>query len=445
MSGEHLLSAGALVSESASFELAVYQLPKCKQDPKRLVEKLLKEKYQELAWVNEFQKQPDRIQIRYRVEEDVQHNFAPPSLNSLQHFANGLSNEQKLALQSSKQAIILQFAYPKSSVWIAVRTANSLLEDIAIRSSGLVWDEETRQVFTAEYWHSKRLDSWTETVPYLPDQFKIDVYSNGDYDRAISLGMAKFGLPDIVVEQVPKSSFNQVGNLIDGLAQALAEGNLVKSGGQFRLDLHSLKSSKAREKIGPIKHNGTGIACLTLSEAKKEEGDPNNRLIKITADRYSGLDPLAQQERMVSSLFGSSDSVHFLKENEELLAESYKAKAKLPQLQKAFNEGLKPGEYITVKAPFTTDDGSREWMWVEVYKWKDNQIRGLLENEPLNVSHLHAGQTVTVKEEDLFDYIHYFPDGHKEGNTTSLIIERMNRATTDKSVDIPVEVPCRND
>jgi len=31
-------------------------------------------------------------------------------------------------------------------------------------------------------------------------------------------------------------------------------------------------------------------------------------------------------------------------------------------------------------------------------------------------------------EDDVFDYIHRFPDGHEEGNTTGEIITRMEKA-----------------
>jgi len=64
-----------------------------------------------------------------------------------------------------------------------------------------------------------------------------------------------------------------------------------------------------------------------------------------------------------------------VRHNEELLAASARAKAKLPELQKAFTAGLQPGEFIDLKAPFPTPDGGTEWMWVEVTSWKDDKIK----------------------------------------------------------------------
>ena len=90
-------------------------------------------------------------------------------------------------------------------------------------------------------------------------------------------------------------------------------------------------------------------------------------------------------------LFGSKDEIHGIKHDEEIEAASERARAKLPELQKAFEAGLKPGELILVKAPFKTADGDREFMWVEISSWKADEIGGTLQNEPFNVPELKAG------------------------------------------------------
>jgi uncharacterized protein YegJ (DUF2314 family) len=66
-------------------------------------------------------------------------------------------------------------------------------------------------------------------------------------------------------------------------------------------------------------------------------------------------------------------------------------------------------------------------MWVEVSHWKNNRIRGVLENDPELVPDLHAGEVVEIREEDVFDYIHKYPDGRNEGNTTGEMIQKMEK------------------
>src|SRR5262249_41288905 len=123
--------------------------------------------------------------------------------------------------------------------------------------------------------------------------------------------------------------------------------------------------------------------------------------------------------------FGADDDVTHIEHTEELLAASRKAREQLPELYKVFHQGLKPGEYIEVKAPFRAVDEGNEWMWVEVTKWDGHNITGVLENDPEKVPGLHGGQVVEVNEDDVFDYIRHYSDGHSEGNTTREIIEKM--------------------
>jgi uncharacterized protein YegJ (DUF2314 family) len=130
---------------------------------------------------------------------------------------------------------------------------------------------------------------------------------------------------------------------------------------------------------------------------------------------------------MLNCFFGWEDSVAHIQHDEALLEASRKARAKLPELHRAFSAGLQPGEFIQLKAPFQTPGGGNEWMWVEVVSWKADDIKGTLENEPFDIPSLHGGQIVHVREEDVFDYIRHYPDDRTEGNTTGSIIHKMNQ------------------
>jgi uncharacterized protein YegJ (DUF2314 family) len=144
---------------------------------------------------------------------------------------------------------------------------------------------------------------------------------------------------------------------------------------------------------------------------------------------------------MISSFFGSEDSLVKVHHNEELLAASARAKAKLAELQKAFAAGLQPGEFIDLKAPFRTPDGGTEWMWVEVTSWKNDKIKGLLDNDPSYLSDLHAGQVVEVRQEDIFDYIRHYSNKRTEGNTTSDMIRKMEESKTTTTLVAPPVIP----
>lgn len=421
-----LIPAGELMDDNISFQFAIYYVPKPINDPLPVLNELLANEFKAFKKVEELGKTPEQMLLSARLNPDVQKNYAPPDLDSLRYFGRGLSREQSLALQDSETALILDFGYPKDHVWEGLRSALELTSAFARRTGGLIWDEETREVFTPDQWDEKRVESWSEQFPAIADHTVVHAYSTGEYVRAVTLGMEKFGLPDLVAEEFPWSLNRTIGHVINLFGQAMAEGAVIETKGQFDLDLKTIKNSQVREpQLSSLKSNATAVALLTLRKGEWEEGDPKNRLIEIGFDRYPGNDLHSQQVEMVSTLFGWEDSVAKVKHNEEILVASRRAKAKLQSLRKDFQDGLEPGEIIQVKVPFATPEGGNEWMWVEVTSWKGNKIKGLLKNEPFNIPDLHGGQEVEVSQEDVFDYIRRKPDGSHEGNETGKLIQKF--------------------
>jgi uncharacterized protein YegJ (DUF2314 family) len=418
-------------------------LPVHRRDPQAALRQALQH-YPDLKLVAEIPKDPHEMNVSGRVQKNIHKEYAPPDLHLLQYFGRGTSREQAQELQKSEEAFILEFAHPKTNVWTALRCANSLIEDIARVTGGLIWDEETREIFSPDAWHEKRQSSWTGEVPNISDQVTIHAYKDGEFTRAITLGMDKVGLPDVVVSDFPWSDENQVGNLINIFNQSMAEGATFDKPANFKINLRVIKNSTIRERqLKNLKPNATGWGCLSLKQGVAEEGDPENRLVLLAFDRYAGDDFHAKRDQMLSSFFGFSDSWTKVEhDNQELLEASEKAREKLPELRMAFNAGLKPGEFILLKAPFSTSDGGTEWMWLEVSHWEGNRIKGLLQNDPLEVPDLHAGQIVEVRGEDVFDYIRQYPDEHREGNTTGEIIKKIQQAP-DTVIDSPKQQEIR--
>jgi hypothetical protein len=380
------------MADSMSFRYAVYLAPRRATrnvDPLGVLAEVLK-KFPGVKTVDEIPEHPQAALIHAYLEKNVKEKYAPPDIRSLRYFGRGLTPDQVRDLQGSNQAFILNFGHPKEYVWTGWRTANAIMDELIQETGGLAWDEETREVFSPEAWHKKRVASWIDQLPDVSDETVIHVYNGNRSVRAITLGMSKMGLPDVTMDSSGWSSDSQMENLINIFAQRLAEGEPIREPGEFKLDLRTVKNSQVREdQLKSLKGNASAVACLTLKPGQREEGDPKNRLIELGSDDYPGTDDSAKQGAMISSFFGSEDSISKIKHNEELLAASARAKAKLPELQKAFSSGLEPGEFIDVKAPFKTQDGGTEWMSVEVTSWKGNAIEGSLDNEPENVPELH--------------------------------------------------------
>ena len=415
--------------ETIFIEFAVYYLPTHKSDPMPIVRKQVSEIAPDISIVDKFSEKITSPTLIMFLEKDVPNEYIPPDLDSIKYFGKSLTLDQAKALQESKHALILVFAHPPDQALPSLYAANQIVEHVARATGGLVWDEMTRNVYTPDSWHETRLTDWQDQIPDASSQITLHAYSTGEHVRVISLGMSKFGLPDIVIDEMSWSNQRPVGNLINITAQALVEGHLPPAYGDMDLELNAIKHSQVRaDNLDTLNDNAEAAARLRMVEGTWEEGDPMNNLLQINFDRYPGKDLQARQGSMLSAIWGWEDSVTRIDHSDELLAASEAAKKKLPQLRTAFIAGLQPGEYIQVKAPFDTPEGGNEWMWVEVLAWEGDTIRGLLKNQPFDIPDLHAGQNVQVNQEDVFDYIHQLPDGTTQGNTTSEIILKMQKS-----------------
>lgn len=412
-------AAAALYAVRARFQHALYFLPRPKADPKAALERLLPT-FPSLVPVAKGNETPTVSIADIGVDK-----YAPPNPSLLAHAGVGLTDRQVNALQESREVFVLNFSYRPSEGFAVVRDAQAVMLQLAQETGALIWDEETRQCFAPDAWKSKRVGGWDSGLPELPNHFTIHLYRNGDFLRAITLGMEKFGLPDVMVNDLSAGDSRPAGNLINLACQTMAEKGKLDGPGRLVVDVGSLKNGALRESLQKsFRDKATGKAELSLVNGEHEKGDSANRLYEIAFPREKGMTAQQAQDALLSSLFGASDAITHTKHDEELLAASARAKAKLPALAERFRKGLPIGERLLLKAPFTTDTGGTEWMWVEVIRWKGEQVEGVLQNDPFEVSGLKAGARVEFEDSVVFDYIHYLPDGHSEGNETGRIIQR---------------------
>jgi uncharacterized protein YegJ (DUF2314 family) len=418
--------SGELQSKSISLVLAIYYPEAPSSEPVARLRALLANERQAPKLVSTRSKIIKEPVVAATWLKNARKDYPAPSQELIQRFGYGLSKDQASALQQTDRALILDFSQPAARSLDAYRTALQITENLARTTGGLIWDEETREMFSPDAWHDRRLDTWANGLPDVSKHTVIHAYRGDTMVRAITLGMAKFGVPDVVVNDFSWASSRPVGNLIVAFSQVLVEGQFPERSGEFNLDLRSIRHPEQRKsQTSDLKANASSIARLGLVQGKWETGDPRNRLIEIEFERYQGPDRYAKQAAMLGTLYGYEDEAKRLRHSAELLAASKAAIARLPAVRDAFQRGLEPGEFVQVKAPFATPTGGTEWMWVEVMKWNGDAIEGLLRNEPKEISTLHAGQIVKVSESKVFDYLRRFPNGKEEGNETSKVIRRM--------------------
>ena len=323
------IRGGQLMDDQIAYGFMICYLPLPTKEPLAEFDALRTARFPHLEKVERISSPVTRRTVAARMITDGA--FTAPPMESLQYFGRGISQQQAEAVQLSKSFLAIDFAYPRQHVWNGMRSALELASSLARSTGGLLWDDETREMFTPDEWDKQRIADWTEEFPNISQHTTIHAYSTGEYVRAITLGMEKFGLPDIVIDDFSWSLNRPMGNLMVCFCQAIAEGGKIGRGGEFDLDLKSIQNRTVRKsQIQSLKPNATSVALLSLKKGVWEAGDPQNRLIEIAFDRHSGPDVHVKQVKMVSTLFGWDDALKGVKHDELLLEASRRAQYKLP-------------------------------------------------------------------------------------------------------------------
>lgn len=423
LSGAVSAATGATEQPDIAFEFALYFSPQPKGDPEAIVRTFVSDPKWRLAL--DAQDSPSalaRVAMKWLPLAD----YAPPTAESLRYKGMGVPPEAAAALAQAKRVFVVVFTTKPRGTFITNRAASVLFLELAKAVGGLIWDEETRELFSREEWEKRRVETWQDNLPDVRSHVTMHAYANPDLLRIITLGMRKFGLPDLVFPEVPRQHSRSFGNTINALAQRLAEGQRGERG-RFHLRLADIRHRAARESaLSNPENKANGAAELALQPAELEKGDSNNMLWRIDFPAEKG-DAVERGLSAMDRLYGSTDSITNVKSADpEMTAARERARAAFFAQEKRFRAGLGVGEALLVKAPFTAGDQT-EYMWVEVVAWGPQHIEGRLSSDPFYVKSLRAGARVKVSLAEVYDYILYKPGGVEEGNETGKVLDRRKK------------------
>lgn len=411
---------------SISFSFAVIYLPRPEKDAVACVRGFCETELKGIAVRTEEPEVPGGISVAAEVIPVSE--FGSPEAAALEHFGRGLSRREQERLQRTEQVLMLNFSGPAAQVMKLNQLAAALTLRVAESDGALPYDMETREYFSRAAWKEWRIESWQGDLPQVELQVTIHAYPHNDLIREITLGMKKFGRPDIVASGVARSSRSSMGSLLNAACQTLLEVPGSWHGKELTVDLEKIQNRRQRAKLtADLRKGATKRAKLTLASSRREDGDPLNELLELTFGGVKGSRLQERQEALLASLFGAEDSIVSIEHDPEILAASQGARKKLQSLRQRFQKGLAPGEVLLLKAPFKVPAGGNEYMWVEVVNWEGESIAGLLSNDPVDIPDLEAGARVSIKEADVFDYLLRRADGGTEGNETGKLILKKSR------------------
>jgi uncharacterized protein YegJ (DUF2314 family) len=357
--------------------------------------------------------------------DDLSENYTPPDTSYLSFSGVDLSNQEKMKLAKSKSAIVVSFLGTGENI---IDKQKKIIDLISSATSGkklFIGDFSALSFFSPKSWKTTRHDKFTGSN--ILNQVVLHTYREGEFCRIVSLGMSKFCLPDVSIKDISCNDQRTYATLVNAVIATLIENPKINIDSTVTIDLQKISDASLRRAVSSdIKGEAKKKTEISLRFVKPEQGDNDNKQVQIVFEDPSFSSPQEQQNKIVSDLFGFEESYKHTTHDDELLQASERAKARLPELMNVFIKGLEPGYSLLLKLPFKTDSGGREWMWIEVTKWKGDYIEGILQNEPYEISNLKTGAIVTGSQQDVFDYILNKPDGTTEGNETGEIIDKRN-------------------
>jgi uncharacterized protein YegJ (DUF2314 family) len=123
----------------------------------------------------------------------------------------------------------------------------------------------------------------------------------------------------------------------------------------------------------------------------------------------------------------SRDQVVYLKsEDPGMAAAVAKARATLGDFKTALDE-RKPGrERYAVKVGFAYGNDDREHIWVRDPEFSGDVVKGRIMNEPVDVTNLKFGQSVTAPAVDISDWMYVESGVLRGGYTMRVLLDKMS-------------------
>lgn len=116
-------------------------------------------------------------------------------------------------------------------------------------------------------------------------------------------------------------------------------------------------------------------------------------------------------------LRGQGQFVTISERDSEMSAAIAAARKSLPDLLQALREGV---DYYAVKVPIV-DGGETEHFWLSEVQHVDGAFSGVIDNDPVTVRTVKAGDRFSVRENEISDWL-YVRNGVATGNRTLLAL-----------------------
>lgn len=381
--------------------------------------------------VRTFLSTEGRFTLDVRKTEDL---ILPPK-DRMSTVAAGLTSSERDSIDLRTTSVVVRTEGPGAPEQMPARVAFATASVLAEMLDGFVYDEVSRRIETARDFTSRAVLAPVGEPAFERKHIVVQFYRQDDGTaRLLSLGMQRFGSPDVSLRAANMSSGSALSSVLNVVASKLAHGESASTI-TVSLDDVSRLVGKPPAELHPSPDEARAVE-LTLVHPERIEGDPDNEMVELLPAGGAGRETW---DNVLVSLFGLSPSTMTAIDDEELTAIAEQARHELPQAITRFEAG--EGD-LYIKGPFSVDPSlhehdthdaqraSTEMLWIAVATCDARACTGVLSNEPSYATNVTLGTTTSVRRDDVVDWMLHRRDGSTLGGASIEVLKgRMPNAT----------------
>lgn len=373
--------------------------------------------------VKKFMADEDGFELDVVQTDDL---ILPPK-DTLDTVAAGLSPSERESVHGRKTAVTIRAQGSSlGPEQLPARAAFAAAGALAEAVDGFVYDEVSRRIETAHEFVSHSVVAPLGTPAFAPRHIVVQFYRQEDGSaRLLTLGMARFGSPDISIRGANMSSGPLLSGVINAVASSLARGKSDRPVTVKLEDIAHVLGKKPSELGASSEAHGDREVNLDVAEPERIEGDPDNEMIELVPKGGASRE---NWDVVVTNLFGAPPSVGTAVDDRELANVATKARSELPSVIKRFEAG---GGELFIKGPFPIPPESRvdggastELLWISVASCDAKLCLGILSNEPSYATNFAAGKTTSVARAETVDWLLQQRDGGTAGGESIKVLKR---------------------
>ena len=295
---------------------------------------------------------------------------------------------ERAAARKMPRVVVIKVATATGPKQLALRAGLAAAAAVAKAAKGLVWDRLLDRVETPSAFSAHAVTSALEVPCFRRDRVELrEEPKTPGVVRVVTVGLSRWGAPDVEAAAVPAMASARIGDVVLGVAAAIAngatEGPLVLS----RDDLGRARGRPYAADAGlpdakPVEVDVVGVHA--------EPGDASDFLARIAPPGGDG--PIATVD-LAERFFGP---LLVATPGGAASARRDKAQAQLAASLATWEAGKEAGTKLVVLIPFAIPgDAGAESMWIEVTRFDARTVTGKVLDDPLGATDVKRGDEVT--------------------------------------------------